>query len=185
MADARRGIPWLLVLPPLIFVLFVAIVFYGMQRDAQDPLTPARTIRPAPPLTLEPLGDYAFLTREMLEAPGVKLVNFWGAWCVACRAEHPTLMWMSRNLGVPIYGIDFDDSEDKALEYLAERGNPYAAQGQAVTAQTKIDWEIFGAPETFIIDGRGRVANRYAGPITRRVLEQTIMPMIEEARKIE
>lgn len=179
---AKRRISPLMILPPLIFLGFVGMVIYGMQREDPNLLPSTREGKPTPPLAIEQLGDYPLLTEEMLKAPGVKLVNFWGTWCVACRAEHPTLVWMSKNLDVPLYGIDFDDQSDKALDYLGSKGNPYKALGEARTSQTKIDWGVYGAPETFIIDSNGIILHRYAGPITQRVLKETIMPMIEEAK---
>ena len=69
------------------------------------------------------------------------------------------------------------------VQHLARDGNPFAALGEAKTAKTKIDWGVYGAPETFIIDAEGRVVMRWAGPITQRVLKETILPALEEAKR--
>jgi len=37
-------------------------------------------------------------------------------------------------------------------------------------------------PETYVIDGEGNIVLRFAGPITSRVMQSTILPAIEEAR---
>jgi cytochrome c biogenesis protein CcmG/thiol:disulfide interchange protein DsbE len=168
--------------PPLAFAALAALFWFGMNRENPDELPSQLVGKPVPPVELVQLGETPLLTDAVLAQPGVKLVNFWGTWCVACRAEHPTLMWMHDNLDVPLHGINFDDTTAKALKYLAEEGNPFAALGEAKTARTKIDWGVYGAPETFIIDGNGTVLLRWAGPITQRVLRENILPVIEAAR---
>jgi len=37
-------------------------------------------------------------------------------------------------------------------------------------------------PETYVIDGKGNIVLRFAGPITERVMQTTILPAIEAAR---
>ncbi|MDQ2095281.1 DsbE family thiol:disulfide interchange protein [Rhodalgimonas zhirmunskyi] len=172
----------LMIAPPAVFAALAGLFYVGMQREDPDALPSQLIGKAAPPVTVEQLGETPLLTDELLRGPGVKLVNFWGTWCVACRAEHPTLLWMNDNLDVPLYGVNFDDSTSKALAYLARDGNPFDALGEATTSRTKIDWGVYGAPETFIIDGEGVVRMRYAGPITQRVLNETILPALEEAK---
>ncbi|MEZ5715483.1 MAG: hypothetical protein R3D85_10115 [Paracoccaceae bacterium] len=58
----------------------------------------------------------------------------------------------------------------------------FAALGEATAAATRVDWGVYGAPETFIIDGNGVVLVRWAGPITPRVLQENILPAIEAAK---
>ena len=172
----------LMVAPPLVFAALAGLFFWGMTRDDADVLPSQLIGKPVPPVELAQLGTTPLLTNEVLAEPGVKLVNFWGTWCVACRAEHPTLLWMKDNLDVPLHGINFDDTTTRALAYLEKDGNPFAALGEAKTARTKIDWGVYGAPETFIIDANGKVVLRWAGPITQRVLKSDILPAIEKAK---
>lgn len=171
----------MMIAPPAIFAALAALFYIGMLRDDPDALPSQLVGKQVPGVELAQLGETPLLTDEVLRAPGVKLVNFWGTWCVACRAEHPTLLWMHENLDVPLHGINFDDTTARALEYLARDGNPFSHLGEAKTARTKIDWGVYGAPETFIIDANGKVTMRYAGPITSRVLKETILPAIEAA----
>ncbi|MDQ2089170.1 DsbE family thiol:disulfide interchange protein [Marimonas arenosa] len=172
----------LMIAPPLVFAALAGLFFWGMAREDADVLPSQLIGKDVPPVELVQLGETPLLTDEVLRQPGVKLVNFWGTWCVACRAEHPTLLWMRDNLDVPLHGINFDDTTARALAYLEEDGNPFSHLGEAQTARTKIDWGVYGAPETFIIDGDGVVRMRWAGPITQRVLKETILPAIEEAK---
>lgn len=168
--------------PPLMFAALAVLFWTGMNRDDPDGLPSQLIGRAAPPVELVQLGETPLLTDAVLAAPGVKLVNFWGTWCVACRAEHPTLLWIRDNLDVPLHGVNFDDTTAHALEYLAKEGNPFATLGEAVTAHTKIDWGVYGAPETFVIDGRGNVVFRFAGPLTQRVMRETLLPVIAAAK---
>lgn len=176
-----RFSPFVLI-PPALFAGLAAVFVWGTGREGAETLPSQLVGKPAPAVDLAPLGDTPLLTDAVLKAPGVKMVNFWGTWCVACRAEHPTLLWMKDNLDVPLHGVNFDDKVPNALKYLAEEGNPFATLGEARTAATKIDWGVYGAPETFIIDGNGVVVLRWAGPITERVLKSDILPAIEKAK---
>ncbi|UYV38813.1 DsbE family thiol:disulfide interchange protein [Rhodobacteraceae bacterium D3-12] len=168
--------------PPIVFAALAGLFLWGMLRENPDELKSTLIGKPAPGVSLEKLGETPLLSDAVLAEPGVKLVNFWGAWCVACRAEHPTLLWMRDNLDVPLHGVNFDDTTERALAYLERDGNPFATLGEAKTARTKIDWGVYGAPETFIIGADGTVLMRYAGPITKRVYEETIGPAIEKAK---
>jgi cytochrome c biogenesis protein CcmG, thiol:disulfide interchange protein DsbE len=118
----------------------------------------------------------------VLRAPGVKIVNYWASWCAPCRVEHPHLMALAEE-GIPIYGINYKDDPEKALGFLDELGDPYAALGADSTGRTAIDWGVYGVPETYVIDGEGTVVFRLAGPVTSLTLESQVRPAIEAARE--
>ncbi|MCW8841913.1 MAG: DsbE family thiol:disulfide interchange protein [Rhodobacteraceae bacterium] len=172
----------LMIAPPAIFAGLAALFFIGMNRENPDELPSMLIGKPAPTVEgLQPLSGTPLLTDEVLQGPGIKLVNFWGTWCVACRAEHPTLLVIEDILPVTLHGVNFDDTKAKAEKYLAEDGNPFTTLGEATTTRTKIDWGVYGAPETFIVDEDGTVLYRFAGPITSRVIETTIGPIVAKA----
>jgi cytochrome c biogenesis protein CcmG/thiol:disulfide interchange protein DsbE len=85
--------------------------------------------------------------------------------------------------GIPIYGINYKDDPAKAMAFLDELGNPYAAMGADANGRTAIDWGVYGVPETYVIDGQGRVVIRLAGPVTEVTLEGQVRPAIEAARE--
>jgi cytochrome c biogenesis protein CcmG/thiol:disulfide interchange protein DsbE len=171
----------LVLLPPLLFLALAGLFWVGMQREDPTALPSALEGRTAPPLTLVPLGDLPPPAPDALAAPGVKLVNFWASWCAPCRAEHPILAELAAQ-GIPILGINYKDDPAKAQAFLAELGNPYTGVGADPTGRTAIDWGLYGVPETFVIDGRGTVVLRFAGPVTRQELDRRILPAIETAR---
>jgi len=173
--------PILAVVPPVVFLGLAGLFFAGMQREDPDALPSTFVGREAPALTVTPLGDLPPVTAEALQAEGVKLVNFWASWCAPCRVEHPNLEALAEDEGVPIYGINYKDEEENALAFLNELGNPYAGTSADSSGRTARDWGVYGVPETFVVDGEGRVLARVAGPVTERTLDRTILPALEEA----
>jgi cytochrome c biogenesis protein CcmG/thiol:disulfide interchange protein DsbE len=171
----------LMILPPVIFAGLAAMFFLGMQREDPDALPSVQIGREAPPLGLIALGDKPVFDESVLGAPGVKLVNYWASWCAPCRVEHPNLTALAEE-GIPIYGINYKDDPEKALDFLDELGDPYAGIGADPNGRTAIDWGVYGVPETYVIDGEGRVVLRFAGPVTERSLRERIRPAIEAAQ---
>ncbi|ARE38489.1 Cytochrome c-type biogenesis protein CcmG/DsbE, thiol:disulfide oxidoreductase [Rhodovulum sp. P5] len=179
MADKKKLSP-LMFLPPVIFAGLAALFFIGMQREDPNALPSTLIGQAAPGVALAPLADVPLLTDDVLREPGAKLVNFWGTWCVACRQEHPQLLAMAEQ-GIVIHGINYDDTPARATGYLEREGNPFTALGEDTTGRTKIDWGVYGAPETFVVDGEGVIHLRHAGPITADVLTRIILPALEKA----
>lgn len=176
---AKRRIPLLIVLPPLLFAALAALFFLGLGRD-KDTLPTALAGQMAPALPVEPLGDKPRLDDATLRAPGVKLVNFWASWCGPCRVEHPTLTRLAAE-GLAIHGVNYKDDPANALAFLAELGDPYASIGADRTGRQAIEWGVYGIPETFVIDGEGRILARIAGPLTERVMAETLRPALAAA----
>lgn len=170
----------LMLVPPVIFLGLAAMFLVGMQREDPDALPSALAGRTAPDLVVTPLGDLPAFDGSLLADGEVKLVNFWASWCAPCRVEHPNLEALAAE-GVTIYGVNYKDKAPQALAFLEELGNPYAAVGQDADGRTGLDWGLYGVPETFVIDGEGKVVTRFAGPVTGRVIEATIRPALESA----
>ncbi len=170
----------LVLLPPAIFALLAGLFAAGMFRDDPEALPSALEGQPAPPVVLTKLGPGEPFTDADLRLAGVKLVNYWASWCAPCRIEHPVLMEIEAS-GIPVYGINYKDDPAKALGFLAELGDPYAAIGADASGRTALDWGVYGVPETYVIDGEGVIRLRFAGPITRQIFEKRIRPAIEAA----
>ncbi|MFY0680281.1 MAG: DsbE family thiol:disulfide interchange protein [Thalassovita sp.] len=156
--------------PPVIFAALAVTFYMGMARENPDELPSALAGKVAPAVEVEALGSLPEFKDLDLRDGGVKLVNFWASWCAPCRVEHPKLEALSQE-GVQIYGVNYKDDPGNAVAFLDELGNPYAAIGADNTGRMALNWGVYGVPETYLIDGNGRILLRHAGPITERVLE--------------
>lgn len=172
------GLKPLLLLPVAVFAVFGYLAYAGMQKGDQ-PLPSMMVGREAPNVRVSALGEGDMVTDADLRAPGVKLLNFWASWCQPCRIEHPMLEKL-RAEGVTIYGINYKDKPADALKFLAEMGSPYAGIA-ADSGPMALDWGVYGVPETYVIDGKGQILLRLAGPITEENLESQIRPAMAKA----
>ena len=170
----------LALLPVALFALLGGFLLAGLFRDDPDALPSTLVGRAAPGLALDPLPGRAPLTEDVLRDGEVKLLNFWASWCGPCRVEHPQLEALAAE--VPLYGVNYKDRPDDAAAFLEELGDPFRAIG-ADGGRVGLDWGLYGVPETFVVDGAGVVRLRFAGPITRSVVEDTLRPAIERARE--
>ncbi|HEX8957052.1 MAG TPA: DsbE family thiol:disulfide interchange protein [Burkholderiaceae bacterium] len=136
--------------------------------------------KPAPAFTLTQLADpqLNFSPKDMQGK--VWLLNVWASWCPACRDEHPMLVEFSRQNIVPIVGLDYRDQRDKGAEMLQQLGNPYQLIAFDGDGRVAIDYGVYGAPETFLIDKHGVIRYKQIGPITPEVLAKTLLPKIKE-----
>lgn len=173
-------IPPLMVLPPVIFAAFGAMVYFGLGREGKDDLESVFDGRPAPEVTEVALDGYPGITPELLAGGEVTLVNFWASWCPPCRAEHPKLLEMQAD-GIRIVGVNFKDQAGNATRYLERDGNPFEAIAYDPQGRTAINWGVTAPPETFILDAEGVVLYKFVGPLVGSDYEQRFVPALEAA----
>ncbi|MGH1354763.1 MAG: DsbE family thiol:disulfide interchange protein [Thalassovita sp.] len=170
----------LMLAPPLVFAGLAAMFMVGMQRENPNELPTALAGKEAPVVQTVALSDLPQFTNDTLRNGEVKLVNFWASWCAPCRIEHPNLEVLAAQ-GIPIYGVNYKDKPEAALKFLAELGNPYTGIGQDDTGRMGLNWGVYGVPETYVIDGDGRILMRHAGPITQRAMEGALGEALAKA----
>ncbi len=159
------------------FALLVGVFWVGLKRDPSALPSPFID-KPAPQFELPVLTDPdARVSTETLKGK-VSLVNVWATWCVGCREEHPFLMDLAESGAIPIYGINWRDNRSDALRWLDQYGDPYVATGFDGDGRVGIDWGVYGAPETFLIDANGVVLHKHLGPLSEPVWRRDFVPLI-------
>ena len=180
--EAKRSSGFSRFIPVIGFVLVGLAFQFGLNREDPTDLPSTFIDKPAPATELEPLlADKPGLPADLADGK-VKLVNIWASWCGPCRVEHPFLMALAKE-GVEIYGFNYKDTPDQARQFLDQLGDPYTKVGQDLSGRAGIEWGVYGVPETFVINGEGRIVYKHIGPIQNRDVSQKIRPALEEAAK--
>jgi cytochrome c biogenesis protein CcmG/thiol:disulfide interchange protein DsbE len=158
---------------PLIGVA-VLLVFLNMGLNHGDPKAlPSPFIgKPAPEFELPTLKnpDVTIGTQKLLGQ--YSIVNVWATWCVMCKVEHGFLLDLAASNTIPIYGINWRDSRPDAIRWLNDLGDPYLASAYDADGRVGIDWGVYGAPETFLVDPEGTVIYKHLGPLNPEVWER-------------
>jgi cytochrome c biogenesis protein CcmG/thiol:disulfide interchange protein DsbE len=172
----------------LILAALLAVGLFSNKREGAQEVLPSPFIgKPVPNFTLPVLTEPGKTFNPEQMRGKVWLVNFWGSWCPACRDEHPVLVEFARKNGVPMVGIDFELNKDKqdseqasARGWLQQLGDPYAYAVFDAFGKTAIDFGVYGAPETFVIDKNGVIRYKHVGPLTMQIIASKIMPVVKE-----
>lgn len=179
---------WYYAVPVVLFFALVAIFATSLIGSIRTPQAlqqrSALVDKPAPRVILPALDAKADAFRSQdLAAGHVTVLNVWASWCVPCRAEAPALAQLSALKGVQLYGLVYKDAPSKARAFLDETGDPYRRIDLDDDGQAGIDWGVTGVPETFVIDGKGIVRLRYAGPLVGTAVTDIVLPAIVKARQ--
>lgn len=170
---------WRYVIPLLLLALLFVAFWRGLSLNPSEVDSPL-VGKPVPEFSLPGLRDPGrHVTHEDLVGE-VTLFNVWGTWCPGCHDEHDKLMRLAEEEGVRIVGLNLRDERDKAIEWLEDVGDPYVVSGFDENADVSIDWGVYGAPETFVIDREGRIRHKHIGAITHADIDETLLPLIRE-----
>ena len=167
------------IVPLLIFVVLLVFLWVGLSLNPREVPSPLIG-KPAPAFQLGRLDDPARIISEKDLRGQVWLLNVWASWCVACMEEHPVLVQFSRAGVVPIYGLNYKDQREAAQAWLAKNGNPYTTSIADLDGKVGIDYGVYGVPETFLIDKAGVIRYKRIGPVTPKILNDQIMPLIKQ-----
>lgn len=170
------------VLPFVIFVILVAFLAVGLRHDPHE--VPSPLINKAAPAFRLPQLHEPTKTFSPEEMRGkVWLLNVWASWCISCREEHPILLELARSGAVPLYGLNYKDKREDAISWLSELGNPYLLSAADLEGRVGIDYGVYGAPETYLIDRDGVIRFKHIGPLTPDVLQGKILPLVNDLSK--
>ncbi|TAA08587.1 DsbE family thiol:disulfide interchange protein [Pseudoxanthomonas winnipegensis] len=183
----RRGISrGALIIGALCLAALFALLLVAVQRsDRPDrqALPSALIGRPAP-ATVLPLLHAPGSTLDLATLRGRPYVlNVWGSWCPECRVEHPTVSALARSGQVRVIGYALKDDPADSLRWLRQFGNPYEAVVSDVEGKASLNWGIYGAPETFLVDAGGIVRWKHVGPLDQAIVETELLPALAAAER--
>ena len=163
----------------LVLVVFLAI---GLGRDPRE--VPSPLINKAAPTFRLPQLKESSKTFSAEDMRGrVWVLNVWASWCVSCRDEHPLLIEYAKSGAVPIYGLNWKDKREDALGWLDELGDPYTLSVSDFDGRIAIDYGVYGAPETYVIDQGGTIRFKQIGAVTPDVWSRKILPLVQELNR--
>jgi cytochrome c biogenesis protein CcmG/thiol:disulfide interchange protein DsbE len=160
-------------------MLLVVLLLVGLRIADKKTQIPSPLIdKPVPAFDLPVLGKAGerMTAESFLGKPYV--VNFWGSWCVTCRVEHPVITQLARMGVVDVVGLNFRDEEQDALAWLRRFGDPYSVSLMDFDGRTSIDFGVYAAPETFLVDPSGKIVFKHLGQMTMEVIETEILPRL-------
>jgi cytochrome c biogenesis protein CcmG, thiol:disulfide interchange protein DsbE len=167
--------------PLAIFALLIAFLYRGLSLDPK--LVPSPLVgKPMPTFSLTRLENPAVTISDADFRGKVTLLNVWATWCVSCRREHETLVQLAKTGQVDIYGLNYKDNREEANRWLKRLGNPYVANAFDSDGRVGIDWGVYGAPETFIIDREGIIRHKHIGPLTIEIINDEILPLVAKLK---
>jgi cytochrome c biogenesis protein CcmG/thiol:disulfide interchange protein DsbE len=165
---------------PAAVVPVLVLLAYGFRTNPREIPSPL-VGRPAAAFTLTTFtGDPVSL--ESLRGK-VVMLNFWASWCVpACYDEAPALerTWLQyKDKGVMVVGVDIQDREEAAKKFLAQFGHSFP-NAPDPAGRVAVDYGVYGVPETFFIDRKGRVRFKQVGALTDEIARQWLDRLLRE-----
>jgi len=168
-------------LPAGAFALLVTVLFVGVQRAPEKTVIPSALIgKPAPVFTLPVLGSDQQFAADSMRGRWY-IINVWGTWCAECRNEHETLLEIAGSRVLPVIGLNWKDDDKAALEWLDQLGNPYDVVAVDREGRVAIDWGVYGAPETFLVDASGTVVYRHVGPLNPEIWSRKFLDRLPQS----
>ena len=171
----------LFALPVVAFIVLTGFFLWGLQPGRDPSLVPTAMLdNPIPEFEFPGhplLGDKGFGPNDLRQGQ-VIVVNFFASWCVPCRAEHPMLTELVEKEGVKLWGINHRDDPENAKAFLNALGDPYERIG-VDSGRGVIPWGVYGLPETFVVDGDGRIRFHHRGPLLRAAMEKELLPVLK------
>lgn len=169
-------------IPLALFLVLVVFLAIGLGRDPHE--VPSPLINKAAPTFRLPQLKQPSKTFSADEMRGkVWVLNVWASWCVSCRDEHPLLIEYAKTGVAPIYGLNWKDKSEDAIAWLNDLGDPYVLSVSDVDGRVAIDYGVYGAPETYLIDQSGTIRFKQIGALTPDVWKEKFLPLLQQLNR--
>jgi cytochrome c biogenesis protein CcmG/thiol:disulfide interchange protein DsbE len=171
-------------IPLVAFALLVVVFGVSLKRAPEKMLVPSALIgKAAPEFSLPDLLRPGEVVNSATFKGRWYLINVWGTWCPECRAEHETLLDIQREGKALIIGLNYKDDDALARQWLQELGNPYEAVAVDREGRAAIDYGVYGAPESFLVNPEGVIVHKVVGVVTPERWRTIMLPLIEGTSK--
>ena len=173
-----RRILWV---PLVLFILLAAFLMYGLAVPKDNNITSKMVGTRVPDFALASAvpGVPGFTSAELAQGKP-HLVNIFASWCIPCASEAPQLRQIAA-AGIPIVGIAIRDRPEELANFLAHYGNPFQKIGADNQSQTQLAFGSSGVPESFVVDGHGKIRHQTIGPINPQDVAD-VVAAVEHAR---
>ena len=164
---------WLRFVPIALLVLVLAALVWRLASPEDTTIRSRLAGKPVPEFALPPaVPGKPGLASADFAMGRPRLLNVFASWCVPCIAEAPLLQQLKRR-GVAIDAIAIRDRPEDVADFLARHGDPFERIGSDDNSRVQLALGSSGVPESFVIDGRGRIRYQHVGEI-----EQGDVPLI-------
>lgn len=170
--NMKRKIIFLLIF--LAIIIIGAIFYSGLKIDTQYtnkenvnfivPDFSAKTLK----------NSKSDFTNHDIKSDRYSLLNIWASWCLPCRKEHKYLVKLSNFSEIDIYGINFKDKKENAIDFLNKSHDPYIINGVDKDGSLSIQLGIVGIPESILINQNKKIIKRYIGPLNKKTYKEIV-----------
>jgi cytochrome c biogenesis protein CcmG, thiol:disulfide interchange protein DsbE len=181
VTEARKR-PIVPVVVGLLAVALVVLLVYGVVHGGQDTTLDDAVKKgerpPAPGLNLALPVLNGNGQRSLADYKGqVVVLNFWASWCEPCRSEAPILAKTQAKLTAAhagtVLGATYNDAPEDSNAFEREFKVSYPSLRDVGTDLAQ-KYGTRALPETFVIDGKGRVVAVSRGVVKQSFLDRAI-----------
>jgi len=166
--------------PLVVFLLLGVLLAAGlMLSDTKSNIPSPLVGKPMPAFELPRLDDPSVTVSSAQLAGTPFLLNVWASWCITCRYEHPVITDLAASKQLSVVGLNWRDPRANALEWLGRFGDPYDLNLADEPGRVAIDFGVYAAPESFLIDSKGVIRYKHIGALTPEVVEDELLPLLE------
>lgn len=158
----KRAVLWL---PLAVFTLLFIVAGYALFKPADRTVRSAMVGRQLPQFDLPAIiPEKPGVATSLFQQGKPRLINVFASWCIPCIAEAPQLDRL-KAMGVEIDAVAIRDRPADIRDFLARYGDPYARIGDDAESAVQLALGSAGVPETFVVDGQGKIVLQHVGEI--------------------